>query len=307
MTEIPAMMLWTDKYLGDTTHLTTVEHGAYMLILMAMWRAGGVLPDDETRLARTARLSLDKWRKIAPTITDFLTVEDGRITQKRLKLELEKASSRLEKLKAAGHAGGTAKALKYNNAAPSDAREKSEAIKRPPSTTENLKLEESRNLSVSCPKPAKPARTRNAYPEDFEAFWKAYPTDNLMSKSEAGKAWGRLTEEDRALVMTSLPAFQAHCRQHPDYRPVHACRYITQRRFEGFGRFVEQSAKKTWVRVGTPQFDAWNAWWQDTRGTSIPQSKGGWWVPAEYPPTHARAKGISHDARDLAGMEGGGA
>jgi uncharacterized protein YdaU (DUF1376 family) len=284
MTDIPAMMLWTDKYLGDTTHLTTVEHGAYLLILMAMWRAGGRLPNDEIRLARTARVSIDRWRKMEASVGAFLMVENGHVTQKRLKREFEKATSRLEKLKAAGHAGGSAKALKYNNTTRSDARKMPEAESKPAPTTENWKLEEEGNLKVSCPKPAKPVRTRKAYSEEFEAFWSDYPTDNLMSKSEAGKAWDRLTEEDRELTLTSLPAFQAHCRQHPDYRPIHACRYITQRRFEGFARFVQQAESKVWIKIGTPQFDAWNAWWQDNRGRSIPQTKGGWWVPADFPP-----------------------
>lgn len=288
MTDIPAMMLWTDKYLGDTTHLTTVEHGAYLLILMAMWRAGGSLPNDEMRLARTARLSLDKWRKIAPTIDSFLTIENDCITQKRLKLELEKASSRMQKLKAAGHAGGSAKALKYNKAVPSDARPSPEAQDKPPSTTENWKLEEDRNLTVSCPKPAKPVRTRKAYSEDFERFWKEFPTDALMSKIEAGKQWERMSDADRRLAIDSIPAFKVYCASHTDYRPVHANRYLSQRRFDGFVKVAQETASRFHAKVGTPQFDAWNAHYRDTKNKSAPQSGGGWWFPAEWPPSHHR-------------------
>ena len=44
-------------------------------------------------------------------------------------------------------------------------------------------------------------------------------------------------------------------------------------------------AGKTWVKIGTPQFDAWNVWYQDTQGKSAPQSrKGGWYFPSEFPP-----------------------
>lgn len=283
MTDIPAMLLWTDAYLSDTSHLTTVEHGAYLLLLMAMWRNGGSLPNDEMRLARTARLPIDKWRKVAPNVMEFMRIDGDVVTQKRLGLELKIASGRMEKLKEAGRAGGRAKALKKQSQVFSDASGLPQEPQKGGST--NLfQNHESRNLSVSCPKPAKPPRTRKAYPEEFEAFWSDFPTDNLMSKSEAGKAWDRLTEEDRAQALTSLPAFRAHCAQHPDYRPVHACRYLTQRRFEGFARFVQQSEQKVWIKVGTPQFNAWNAWWQDNRGRSIPQTKGGWWVPSDYPP-----------------------
>jgi hypothetical protein len=151
--------------------------------------------------------------------------------------------------------------------------------------------------AASCPKPGKPVRTRKAYSEEFEGFWQAFPTDTLMSKSEAAKAWARLTEDDRTLALASVPAFRAHCAQHPDYRPVHACRYLSQRRFEGFGRFAQQqqSSGKIWIRVGTPQFDAWNVWYQDTYGKSAPSNaKGGWFFPSEMPPTPANGAAASN-------------
>ena len=121
MTDSPAMLLWTDAYIGDTMHLTTLEHGAYLLILMSMWRAGGSLPNDEKMLARTAKLSLDKWRKIAPTILAFMTVDGAAISQKRLKLEFKIEFSRSQKRVSAGRAGGRAKALRILNHAPSNA------------------------------------------------------------------------------------------------------------------------------------------------------------------------------------------
>lgn len=84
MAEFPTMPLFTDAYLGDTGHLTTVEHGAYLLILIAMWRNGGVLPGDDKTLARYAKLNLDKWGKVKATIMAFLQRDGAFVTQPKL-------------------------------------------------------------------------------------------------------------------------------------------------------------------------------------------------------------------------------
>ncbi len=90
MAEAPAFPLWTDAYLADTGHLTTLEHGAYFLLLMAMWRAGGTLPNDDKKLARFAHLTNGQWARIRATIMSFFAeVENGQITQWRLIDELE--------------------------------------------------------------------------------------------------------------------------------------------------------------------------------------------------------------------------
>lgn len=89
MAEFPAMPLWTDAYLADTGHLSTLEHGVYLLLLMTMWRAGGTLPNDEKKLARFARLNATEWKKVRENIMEFFEVEGDEIRQRRLKKELE--------------------------------------------------------------------------------------------------------------------------------------------------------------------------------------------------------------------------
>ena len=85
MAEFPALPLWTDAYLGDTTHLTTIEHGAYLLLLMSMWRTPDCsLPNDDKLLARYVRLTSGQWARIKPVLLPFFRVVDGRITQGRL-------------------------------------------------------------------------------------------------------------------------------------------------------------------------------------------------------------------------------
>ena len=64
MAEFPALPLWTDAYLADTTHLSTIEHGAYLLLLMTAWRTKECcLPDDDKLLSRYARLTAAQWRR----------------------------------------------------------------------------------------------------------------------------------------------------------------------------------------------------------------------------------------------------
>jgi uncharacterized protein YdaU (DUF1376 family) len=85
MAEFPALPLWTDAYLGDTTHLTTIEHGAYLLLLMTAWRTRDcALPDDDKLLARYARCGPGQWKRLRPVLEPFFVVENGKWTQRRL-------------------------------------------------------------------------------------------------------------------------------------------------------------------------------------------------------------------------------
>jgi uncharacterized protein YdaU (DUF1376 family) len=106
------MPLYASDYLGDTGHLSTEEHGAYLLILMQMWNAGGSLPSDPAKLARVARCSTKKWLAMADTILAFFHIDGDRITNDRLTKERQKVEAKTEVRRAAGAMGGTAKAQK---------------------------------------------------------------------------------------------------------------------------------------------------------------------------------------------------
>jgi uncharacterized protein YdaU (DUF1376 family) len=88
MAEFPAMPLWTDAYLADTGHLTTFEHGAYLLLLMTAWRNSGSLPNDDRKLARFARVTQAQWTRIRPTMLAFFRIEGEQLSQSRLNREL---------------------------------------------------------------------------------------------------------------------------------------------------------------------------------------------------------------------------
>lgn len=177
MSAAPYMTLYVADYLGDTMHLSTEEHGAYLLLLMAMWRAGGTLENDPMKLARAARVSPKRWHLIAPSVMDYFEVDGGLITQKRLKRELEKALSISEKRKTSGKAGAQAKALKNKEAAQANAKADLQHRARVPepepepidSETSSLHIFHAEANPSSKPK-------RFPWPEDFrEAIWSAYP------------------------------------------------------------------------------------------------------------------------------------
>lgn len=110
MSAPPYMKLYVADYLGDTHHLGALEHGAYLLLLMSMWRAGGSLPSADANLAKLARCTPDEWAQIRDVVLPFFQRRGGRITHKRLLAEKAKYDSTSERRSEAGKKGGRKKA-----------------------------------------------------------------------------------------------------------------------------------------------------------------------------------------------------
>lgn len=96
------MPLYVGDYLADTGHLTTTQHGAYLLLMMHYWRKRE-LPDDDKQLAAIAKLQLRIWLDIKGTVQAFF--HDG-WRHKRIDAELEKRQTISQKRAAAGYNGG---------------------------------------------------------------------------------------------------------------------------------------------------------------------------------------------------------
>jgi hypothetical protein len=64
------------EYIGSTTLLTTEQHGACLLILMATWSRP--LRDDDEALARVSRMTKTRFaRHIRPAIEEYFEIADG--------------------------------------------------------------------------------------------------------------------------------------------------------------------------------------------------------------------------------------
>lgn len=84
------MKLYVADYLADTTHLTTREHGAYLLLLMAMWRAGGKLPANDVKLAKIVGMTAREWADVRLSILAFFRRRGAQLSHKRVISELAK-------------------------------------------------------------------------------------------------------------------------------------------------------------------------------------------------------------------------
>lgn len=89
MAALPYMPLYIADYLSDAAHLSTLEHGAYLLLIMTYWQRGEALPADDKKLARICRLGPREWAKVRPAICEFFEVTCNTWVHMRVERELQ--------------------------------------------------------------------------------------------------------------------------------------------------------------------------------------------------------------------------
>ncbi len=99
---------WAD-YFANTTHLTTEEHGAYLLMIGAYWQRNAALPDDMHFLASLAKMTTRRFKSVRDKLSDMFVIVDGLWYHVRVERELLRSSERLKSARANGRAGGLAK------------------------------------------------------------------------------------------------------------------------------------------------------------------------------------------------------
>src|SRR5215467_2113750 len=149
----PWMPLLIGDYLSDTGHLSTTQHGAYLLLIMHYWRTGS--------LPSVAKLPLRIWNDIEPTIQAFF--HNG-WSHKRIDLDLKKSYEKYERRANAGRLGGLEKARKNS----------SNATVLLGQCSSNLEPRTYKDKKEEIYMGGRSA-TRPIIDEAFEEFWKAYP------------------------------------------------------------------------------------------------------------------------------------
>ena len=95
-------MYWGD-YFADTRHLSTLQHGAYLLLIAHYWNSGKPLPDNDRELQRIVGIKGAVWKNTKPLLASFFKIADGVWSHKRIDAELRKANENYAKKVASGN------------------------------------------------------------------------------------------------------------------------------------------------------------------------------------------------------------
>lgn len=90
------MLLRTDAWVADTCHLSIAARGAYMDLLVLMWRSPGCrVPNDNGWLQQHLHMTKDDIRNLLrPVIEEFCRCDGNYVCQKRLLKEYDLAQNR---------------------------------------------------------------------------------------------------------------------------------------------------------------------------------------------------------------------
>lgn len=113
------MPLWIGAYLADTMKLTTLQHGAYFLLLLAYWRERAALNDSDDELRSITKTDKAEWKKLRPVLEKFFVVKDGVWWHKRVEAEMVKANNHKEAATSKAKAAAGARWKDHKKNAPS--------------------------------------------------------------------------------------------------------------------------------------------------------------------------------------------
>jgi uncharacterized protein YdaU (DUF1376 family) len=85
--------VYIGDYLADTMHLSTEQHGAYLLLLFHLWQRG-ILPDDDVVLAQITGLDPGAWSNSRAVLAEFFEIHDGLWHHGRVEQERSHATAK---------------------------------------------------------------------------------------------------------------------------------------------------------------------------------------------------------------------
>lgn len=103
------MPMYVGDYLKDTQHLSTAEHGAYILLIIHAWTREGALPADTERLRRITGMDQKDWKRSWPVLREFFQEDGDGYRHSRIDRELANARRMVEQRSAAGKASAEAR------------------------------------------------------------------------------------------------------------------------------------------------------------------------------------------------------
>lgn len=151
MSKALAMMPWFPRdFIAATRHFTLAERGAYRELLDSQWELG-ILPNDESRLARMLGVSMEEFASVWITVRTKFDAVSGGLLNKRLEDHRKKAiDGRNKKVAAAAYTNAKRNAERINSKAHSEP-DSGTLSTTPPTPTPTPTKEEEIHTSTSSP------------------------------------------------------------------------------------------------------------------------------------------------------------
>lgn len=200
MSAIPWMPFYVSDYLSDTGHLSTIQHGAYLLLIFHYWQNDG-LPEADDAKARIARVTMSEWKKMRSIIAALF---DPEWHHKRIDKELAVARDHISKRTAAGKAGASARYGNRSATAEANAKQTNAPLPTPVQTPEEQEPKESVVRGSQANAPPKRAKARSQIPEDCPSS----ADQELARQSWGTKARFDLTTPEA--LSDQIAKFRAH-------------------------------------------------------------------------------------------------
>lgn len=196
MTARPWMPFYFSDYLADTGHLSTTEHGAYLLLIAHYWSHGS-LPSDEAVIARITRMTARQWAQSRDVLRSLF---GDNWCHKRIDKELAQAIEK-SKVNSANakrrHSDGIAKAVRSDT-----------QLQPQP----ELQREDKKEVALCAPVGVARETNPAGWPIDaFDQFYRKFP--HKVGKQAALKAFAKAKRSAKAppfsKIITALDQYIA--------------------------------------------------------------------------------------------------
>ena len=205
MTSLPYLQLYTSDYLADTAHLTTEEHGAYLLLIMNYWQRGKPLDNTDNRLAHVARLTDERWKAVETVLSQFFQI-DGQIWfHSRIERDLAAVREKSDRASYAGKRSAVQRSL----------NERSTFVQRSFNQEEEEEDEKEDN--------------KNTLDHKFDLFWTAYPRHT--AKGAARKAFAVALKKTTAEKLIAAAECFKNDPNREEAFTAHASTWLNQERW----------------------------------------------------------------------------
>lgn len=231
MAALPYIQLYTADYLADTMHLTTEEHGAYLLLIFNYWQTGKPIP--KKRLQKIARVPNDRWPSVEDSLSEFFNDDGENWIHERIERDLEAVKEAQDQRVRAGKASAEARKRSQQTKKERKGSDRSTPVEQPLQrtasenpTNKDTDTDTDSDTNKTLGTSASDAPTQGEedqsgssekkppYPHEFELAWQQYPKrPGSNPKRKAFQAWHARAKEgyDPAQMLAGVIRYAKFC------------------------------------------------------------------------------------------------